>query len=364
MSDAAAASVYLVTLWATVSSSFVLTAAASAMDSYKPVEIQRLGEGGSTEHQLEKLFHQRDAVNWSILVGRLMSNVAVVVCAAKLLTLKNPELIWLNLLFVTPIILVICEIFPRLLGAHFRHVMAGRAVWMVRTYMLLMSPIQLLLRNIFGVIAQLMGVPDEQEASGIVEEDLLGILDKGTETGAVDQKEIELIESVFELDDITVSRLMTPRPDIDALDIDTPWSEVLLACKSIEWSRIPIYEDRSDNIVGVLLVKDLLGVPLSEPKDSNRLRSLMLQPSFVPSSKTAEDMLAEFTNLKSHMAFVVDEHGTLTGLVTLDDLLEELVGELGHAEEEPEIRVIQEGVLLVKRRSIWMSSPSIWESQH
>ena len=120
MSDATEASVYLVTLWTTVGSSFVLTAAAAAMNSYKPVEIQRIGEGGTTERQLERLFNERDKVDWSIMTGRLLSNITVIVCAAKLLTLQSPDLIWLNVLFVTPIILVLCEIFPRLLGARLR----------------------------------------------------------------------------------------------------------------------------------------------------------------------------------------------------------------------------------------------------
>jgi CBS domain containing-hemolysin-like protein len=181
-----------------------------------------------------------------------------------------------------------------------------------------------------------------------VEEQLLVILDKGTESGAVDQKEIELIESVFDFDDINVARIMTPRPDIYSLELSTPWRQVLLACQHSEWSRIPIFDGRSDNIVGVFLVKDLLKAEKESKGDKQSLLNLMLQPAFVPGSKTAEDMLNEFIERNNHMAFVVDEHGTLTGLVTMDDLLEQLVGDFDVHAQASEILKIRTNTFRVK----------------
>ena len=136
---------------------------------------------------------------------------------------------------------------------------------------------------------------------------------------------------MFELDDLPVSRLMTPKPDVFALSIDIRWPELLQACHEARFSRVPIYEGSIDNIIGVLLIKDLLrhrAMPLEGPE---ALRQLLLEPLFVPSSKPADEMMREMIRRRIHMAFVADEHATFMGLVSLDDLIIELVGELGDA---------------------------------
>ena len=186
-----------------------------------------------------------------------------------------------------------------------------------------------LVSGLVGLLGRfLFRVQSDLTAEGLEEGELVDLASRGEEAGNLVPAERELLEAVFELDDITVSRLMTPRPDVFSLDIDTPWSEMIQQIRDTGFSRIPIFEGSEDGMLGVLLVKDLLR-HLSRPPESLRdLSRLLMPPVYVPASKAADQMLTEFLERKSHMAFVVDEHGTLTGLITLDDLLSELVGEL------------------------------------
>jgi putative hemolysin len=348
MSETTTASLYVLTLWACVGASFTLSALAAALASFQPMELQRISEGSPTERRLDALFKGRDQMDWSILIANTIANLGAIIASAKVLSQVNPDFIWLNLIFVTPIILVLGELIPRLTGARFRRLLTGNAVWILSAFLLMMTPIRFIFRSVFMGLTRMLGLGALTRTERLVEEQLLVILDRGTESGAVGKKEIELIESVFELDDITVARMMTPRPDIFALDVNTPWRQVHLVCQGAEWSRIPVFEDRSDNIIGVLLVKDLLKAPGPSSRDEEVLRRLLLQPCFVPSSKTAEDTLKEFIKRKNHMSFVVDEHGTLIGLITLDDLLAELVGEIDSPETDEDICQLQNDEFRVK----------------
>lgn len=348
MSETATASLYVILLWICVAVSFTMSAIAAAAASFQPVELQRLGEGSPAERRLDSLFKQRAHLDWTILIANTAANTGAVIASAKVLGMVNPNFIWLNLIFVTPIILILGELIPRLTGARFRRLLTGNAVWILSALILALAPLRFVFRGMFLALNQMMGLSGLTRTERLVEEQFLVILDQGTESGAVDQKEIDLIESVFEMDDITVARIMTPRPDIFAIDVETPWRKVHLVCQGAEWSRIPVYENRSDNIIGVLLVKDLLKAPGPKSENDQILRRLLLQPRFVPSSKNAEDTLKEFIGSKNHMSFVVDEHGTLVGLVTLDDLLAELVGEIDSPETEDDICQLQAHEFKVK----------------
>jgi CBS domain containing-hemolysin-like protein len=152
-------------------------------------------------------------------------------------------------------------------------------------------------------------------------------VDHGATTGALDPVERDIIEAVFDFDELTLERLMTPRPDVFSIPLSTPHAELVAATREHGYSRVPITGVAADDVVGVMLLKDLLKfkkAPLAGPK---QLRAMLLPPVFVPASKSADSMLQEFLERRFHMAFVVDEHGTFVGLVTLDDLLGELLGE-------------------------------------
>ena len=173
----------------------------------------------------------------------------------------------------------------------------------------------------------------------LTEEELRTLVDVGATEGVVEREEREMIHGVFELEDTLVRSVMVPRPDMFCLDVETPVDEILPALRENLHSRVPVYEGTIDVIVGVLYTKDLLKYMRGLPGDFD-LRAHLHPPYFVPETKRADTLLQEFQAKKLHMAIVVDEYGGTAGLVSLEDLLEEVVGEIADEYDEPE-RLIQ-----------------------
>ena len=183
-----------------------------------------------------------------------------------------------------------------------------------------------------GVVARAVDTSPRSEV--MQEDEVRQLIDQGSKAGAIGANERALIDRLFDFSDTTVSRLMTPRPDIIAFPINTPLERLIDELQRSRVSRVPIYQGRIDNILGLLLTKDLLRFKGQNNPGSGELRALLQEAFYVPASKRAADMLKEFQKRRSHMAIVVDEHGSVVGLVTLDDLLGELVGELLDEQDE------------------------------
>ncbi len=187
------------------------------------------------------------------------------------------------------------------------------------------------------VVRRLAGVHDRHEgdAANVMEQEILDVVSEGEAHGAVDEEEKEMIESVIELRDTQVDQIMTPRTEIIALPKHVTFAQVRECILETGHSRVPIYETTVDNIIGVLFAKDLLQVTDPVPFD---VAKVMREPFYVPESKPLRELLHEFQEGKGHMAIVLDEYGGTAGLVTIEDILEELVGDIAdeYESEEPE----------------------------
>src|SRR6185503_4036296 len=176
----------------------------------------------------------------------------------------------------------------------------------------------------------------------ITEDELRTLVDVGAREGVVERTEREMIHRVFELEDTSVREVMVPRPDMFCLDVATPRQQILFLLRENLHSRVPVYEATVDQIVGVLYTKELLPHLHGLPPDFD-LRGFLHPPYFVPESKRADALLREFQAKKLHLAVVVDEYGGTAGLVTLEDLLEELVGEIRDEFDEEERLIVALG---------------------
>jgi CBS domain containing-hemolysin-like protein len=210
-----------------------------------------------------------------------------------------------------------------------------------RTYRILMlfafiaSPILYIFKLYDGFIRRLAGIaettPEEQHEEK-QEEFLTGLEQHKTE-GVLDEEEQEMIENVLELRSSTADEIMTPRTDIVAAEVNSDLQQVLQIITSGGHTRIPVYEENIDNIVGLIYAKDLLAEIGKDPVDFN-LREKMRKVYFVPETKPLRVLLHEFQNQKLHISIVLDEYGGTAGIVTLEDILEELVGEITDEYEE------------------------------
>lgn len=159
----------------------------------------------------------------------------------------------------------------------------------------------------------------------------------------VSRDERDLLLGVFDFGETTAEEVMVPRVDIIAIERDTPWSEVLDRVRSAQHSRVPVFEETIDEIVGILYAKDLLGAVIADEEPADGWMTLVRPPTFIPPSKRIADLLREFRGSRRHIAVVADEYGGTAGLVTIEDVLEELVGEIRDEYDVEERQVESEG---------------------
>ena len=165
-------------------------------------------------------------------------------------------------------------------------------------------------------------------------EELRMLVEQSQEVGVLQAQDADMLEGVFEFSEKNAREVMTPRTDIDALPIDATLDETLALVEESGRSRYPVYEESIDNIIGLVLAKDLIPILRSPPAEFS-LRSIMRPVHVVPGSREVEEVLADFKRLKEHMAIVLDKYGGTAGLVTMEDLLEEIVGEILDEYDEP-----------------------------
>jgi len=197
------------------------------------------------------------------------------------------------------------------------------------------------------VVLRVFRIPEASHRGFTSTEEIRHLVAEGREQGVIDDTEMEIIHSVIQFSETPVKKVMVPRPKIFALDIDTPPGEVERMIVEAGFSRIPVYEGSVDNMVGLVFIKDVLR--LLEKRQPVVLRKIRHPVHLVPETKKVGDLLKELQKRRTHMALVIDEHGSVTGLVTLEDLLEEIVGEI-HDEydwEERPVERLRDGSLVV-----------------
>lgn len=207
---------------------------------------------------------------------------------------------------------------------------------------LLMTPLVWGADLVSVIFHRLAGRPRKDASEDIFEEEIRTIVSEGHREGLLEEDAREMIEGIIDLGDADVSQIMTPRTDLDMLHVDLPWEEMLHYVIEVGHTRIPVYRKNRDDIVGVLYSKDLLPELAKPSEDSRRtLTEILRKPHFVPETKKVDDLLQEFQQTRNHMAVVLDEYGGVSGLVTIEDVLEEIVGEIVDEYDEEEVEDIQ-----------------------
>ncbi len=193
------------------------------------------------------------------------------------------------------------------------------------------------------LVRKLAGMDDEKSPNRIEErqEELLSVFEEGEKEGIVDEEERYMIESVLEFRATTSGEIMTPRTEIKGLDISMPFSGIVESVLAAGHSRYPVYEENIDNIIGMLYAKDLLQF-LCENNKPEDVKDILREAFFVPETKTLRDLLHDFKEKKVHVAVVLDEYGGTAGLVSFEDILEELVGEIQDEHEQPMADMIRQ----------------------
>ncbi len=192
----------------------------------------------------------------------------------------------------------------------------------------------------------------DESASKVTEDELITLVDASEQNGIIEQEERQMIHSIIQLGETLTREIMVPRIDVVALDVHAPLSEAMDKLVETGFSRVPVYEDTVDNIIGLLYAKDLISLWRAGKDHGESLRGVLRDAYFVPEAKKADDLLTELQSRRVHMAIVVDEYGGVAGAVTLEDIIEEIFGEIQdeYDENEEQLYQIQEdGSYLVPR---------------
>lgn len=241
----------------------------------------------------------------------------------------------LVVLTLTYFSLVLGELVPKRLALQSAEAISTRVAPLMLTVSVIARPAIAILTFSTSLLLRLLG-RDTTEQAPVTQEDIVYLAREGAISGTVESEEEEMIRRIFRFTDRTVGNIMLPRTEIVAIEVGTPLSEVRDTFLSSGYTRLPLYEDSLDNILGVLYAKDLLRERQQRTEQEIDLRNIARPAFFVSEFQHVDDLLATFRRRRIHMAIVIDEYSQVIGLVTLEDVLEELVGEIQDEYDQPE----------------------------
>jgi putative hemolysin len=272
-------------------------------------------------------------------LGRLLTTILLVLLSLRLFH-DAQERPWVQYGLAAALAATLGIVFalamPMALARHAGESILAMSIGLLHVLRLVLLPVTKIMHGIDAAVRKVTGARPEVEAAEI-ENDILSAVEEGVKEGVVDRQERQLIESVIEFRDTQAGQIMTARPEIVALEVGAGLHEVTKTIEESGHSRVPVYDGTLDHIVGILYARDLLRFLGGAVPEQFELRSVVRSPLFVPETKPLRDLLMEFRLQKVHIAIVLDEYGGTAGLLTIEDILEELVGEISdeHEPQEP-----------------------------
>tara|TARA_B100000287_G_C20675002_1_gene794935 strand:+ start:6494 stop:7762 length:1269 start_codon:yes stop_codon:yes gene_type:complete len=295
----------------------------------------------------QELFKNKELLICTILFANNLVNILASAIATKiLLEVTNNEGILYATIIMTLMILIFGELIPKTLALSKSDQYALKIAPFMRVLVYLLYPLTISLNFVATSILKVFGVNilhfKKEEVSEKREEELRGAIDLHGEDSSKDEK--NMLKSILDLDDITVGSIMIPRKDIFSLPSDIQYNELIVKLKNSPHSRIPIWEKNPENIIGVFHIRKLIELKSNDLKTFN-INSLCQKPWFIPESTKLDNQLLEFKRRKEHFSIVVDEYGEFLGIVTLEDIIEEIVGEI---DDEHDVLKISKNIQGIK----------------
>ena len=282
----------------------------------------------------------------SLLTGNTIVNVSIASLAAYITagfaddyTWSESTLILMEVLVVSVVVLIFGEILPKMIAIKYSKEYALKMYTPLKIMMFILSPIAQGFNAITNVVIKI--IPFRKEKIFDSEEELKILAELGEEEGTLQEEESDMIQSIFDFKEKTVGEIITPRVDIVSLKSDESIDRAMDIIGERQFSKIPIYKDTIDNIKGILYAKDIIPYLMGSRPNVN-LQNLARQPFFVPETKPIDDLMEEFKLRKTSIAIVVDEWGGTEGLVTLEDVVEEVMGEIRDPYDQEESNVLKQ----------------------
>ena len=327
------------------------SASETALMSLSRIKIRHMEEDGVRGAKLvSSLLENSNRLLSSILVGNNIVNIAATSISTSLfITLWGEQGVAAATALMTVLVLIFGEITPKTISANSPEKVSIFVAKPIKVFMVILSPIVWVFNVITKVIFKLLGVDDDGVKPFITEEELKTMVNVSHEEGVLEMEEREIINNVFEFGDMQAKEAMVLRLDMIAIDLEDSYDEIIELFKQEKLSRMPVYEETIDDIIGILNIKDIIFLSDEEIENFD-IKQYIRDPFFTYEFKKITQLLEEMKREKSQMAIVVDEYGGTAGLITIEDLVEVIVGDIEdeYDEEEDEIQVISPTEYLVE----------------
>ena len=332
-------------------SAFFSGSETALMASSRPKLHEYEKQGNRAAKRVLEIVKNPERLLSTILLGNNLVNIGTtaLLTGVAIKLVGDSGMVWATLI-TTVLVLIFAEVIPKTLASRRPEKFAMMVSLPMAALIRLLHPLTLLVKYITRGFMFMVGIRGEGNAFGA--DDVRGAIGMGLLHGVLRQNEHRMLDSILDLNDLTVLDVMTHRSAIDSLDIATPMEDVFAHFAESTHSRIPIWENTPDNIIGHIHAKDFYKAYHTAKAQNGtlNLRDMLTQPYFVPETASVYEQLREFRRIKRHMAIVVDEYGDIQGLVTLEDLLEEIVGEI-----EDEHDITEDDVFIQKDGTIVLS---------
>ena len=305
-----------------------------AYTSLSKLKMKRDGDNPSLLQKLVGyIYNHYDFALSTVLVGNNLVNIAATSVATVLAVnlaasmggrISDDTASTIVTFLMTGLILIVGEITPKMIARRCSESFAKMAAWPLLVLMILFFPVVWLstcIVNLFSILWK-----KDQQSVTITEEEFENLLDTAEDEGVIDESETELLQSALEFTDLDAADILTPRIDVVGFELHDSMEHILEVIAETQFSRFPVYERTIDHVVGILYVKHLLK-ELVDNKNV-QLQDMLLEPVYIPKTMKLHDIMDEFRNHQTHMVIVADEYGGIMGVVTMEDVLEQLVGEI------------------------------------
>ena len=327
------------------------SASETALMSLSKIRIRHMQEEGVKGAKLvSSLTEDPNKLLSSILIGNNVVNIAATSISTSLfLELLGANGVAVATAVMTVLVLIFVETTPKTIAANSSEKVAVAVSKPIQLIIFILKPVVWVFNIVTGVIFKLFGVDNKTNQPYITEEELKTMVNVGHEEGVLEIEEREIINNVFEFGDMQAKEAMIQRLDIIGIDVNESYENIIKTFRNEQFSRIPVYNESMDDIIGILNIKDIIF--LSEEEISNfDIKKYLREPFFTYEFKKISQLLEEMKVSKSQMAIVLDEYGATSGLVTIEDLIEVIVGDIEdeYDDEVEEIQVIKEDEYIVE----------------
>ena len=333
---------YIVAFLLLLALSALFSASESAFSECNRLRIESAAESGKRSAATAlKLLDRFDSTIDAILLGNSLANILAVsiACVACVETYGSTRWMWLYAVGALVLIVLFGEALPRLIAGKNANSLTLSLAKPVRVLTIIVTPFSWTLGRLAKLLTLPMRGEEQLEGDEAAVEELQSIIDTAEDESVLTEGRSELLKSALEFSELSASEAMTARVDVDAIDIDDDWDDIIAEIEKSTHSRLPVYEDSIDNIIGFLYLNHFLKALTDDPHPD--IRAMLMEPLYVYKTIKLPQVLAELRHAKKHLAIVTDEYGGTLGVISLEDVLEQIVGEIWDETDEVETEVVE-----------------------